>query len=61
MTSALLDQDFGSESEDDNFNPAPADDSDGDDKIDEKSEDLSERSVHRDLTVSKRRTATTRT
>ena len=31
MTSAtLLDQDFGSESEDDNFNPAPADDSDND-------------------------------
>lgn len=31
MTSAaLLDQDFGSESDDDNFNPAPADDSDND-------------------------------
>lgn len=27
-SAALLDQDFGSESEDDNFNPAPADDSD---------------------------------
>ena len=27
-TGALLDQDFGSESEDDNFNPAPADESD---------------------------------
>lgn len=27
-TNALLDQDFGSESEDDNFNPAPADESD---------------------------------
>ena len=27
-TDALLDQDFGSESEDDNFNPAPADESD---------------------------------
>lgn len=29
-TSALLDADFGSESEDDNFNPAPADVSDND-------------------------------
>lgn len=29
-SAALLDQDFGSESEDDNFNPAPADDSDND-------------------------------
>ena len=27
-SAALLDQDFGSESEDDNFNPAPAEDSD---------------------------------
>ncbi|KAL8870511.1 MAG: hypothetical protein Q9174_003462 [Haloplaca sp. 1 TL-2023] len=35
----MLDQDFGSESEDDNFNPAPADDSDGDDKVEEKAED----------------------
>ena len=43
MTSAMLDQDFGSESEDDNFNPAPADDSDGDDKVDEKAEDLTGR------------------
>jgi transcription elongation factor SPT5 len=29
-SAVLLDQDFGSESEDDNFNPAPADDSDND-------------------------------
>ena len=29
-SAALLDQDFGSESEDDNFNPAPAEDSDND-------------------------------
>lgn len=29
-SAALLDHDFGSESEDDNFNPAPADDSDND-------------------------------
>lgn len=29
-SAALLDQDFGSESEDDNFNPAPADESDND-------------------------------
>ena len=29
-TGALLDQDFGSESEDDNFNPAPAEESDND-------------------------------
>lgn len=28
MSAALLEQDFGSESEDDNFNPAPADESD---------------------------------
>ncbi|KAL8947869.1 MAG: hypothetical protein Q9222_005896 [Ikaeria aurantiellina] len=38
-SSALLDQDFGSESEDDNFNPAPADDSDheaaGDSDVDQ--------------------------
>lgn len=30
MSAALLNQDFGSESEDDNFNPAPANDSDDD-------------------------------
>ena len=30
MSAALLDQDFGSESGDDNFNPAPADESDND-------------------------------
>lgn len=29
-SAALLGQDFGSESEDDNFNPAPAEDSDND-------------------------------
>lgn len=29
-SAALLDQDFGSESEDDNFNPAPAEESDND-------------------------------
>ncbi len=29
-SAALLDQDFGSESEDDNFNPAPAEDSEND-------------------------------
>ena len=29
-SAALLDQDFGSESEDDNFNPAPAEGSDND-------------------------------
>jgi len=28
MSGTVLDQDFGSESEDDNFNPAPADESD---------------------------------
>ncbi|KAL8964389.1 MAG: hypothetical protein Q9183_004483 [Haloplaca sp. 2 TL-2023] len=43
MTSAMLDQDFGSESEDDNFNPAPADDSEGDDKVNEKAEDPTDR------------------
>lgn len=39
MSAALLEQDFGSESEDDNFNPAVADDSGGEEKNDEKSED----------------------
>ncbi|KAL8687807.1 MAG: hypothetical protein Q9218_006124 [Villophora microphyllina] len=39
MSSALLDQDFGSESEDDNFNPGVADDSDAEEKIDGKSDD----------------------
>ncbi|KAL9600345.1 MAG: hypothetical protein Q9179_003252 [Wetmoreana sp. 5 TL-2023] len=42
MSSALLDQDFGAESEDDNFNPAPADESDAEEKVDEKSEGGSE-------------------
>ncbi|KAI4252138.1 MAG: hypothetical protein LQ352_004445 [Teloschistes flavicans] len=43
MSAALLGQDFGSESEDDNFNPAIADDSDADgEKNDEKSEDDAE-------------------
>ncbi|KAI4198768.1 MAG: hypothetical protein LQ346_002696 [Caloplaca aetnensis] len=32
-TNALLDHDFGSESEDDNFNPAPADQSDNEDAV----------------------------
>lgn len=31
MSRNLIDQDFGSEEEDDDFNPAPADDSDNED------------------------------
>ncbi|KAI4217607.1 MAG: hypothetical protein LQ351_000203 [Letrouitia transgressa] len=37
-SAALLDQDLGSESEDDNFNPAPADDSDNEDPGDSEPE-----------------------
>lgn len=38
-TNALLDQDFGSESEDDNFNPAPADESDNENAVEPSAED----------------------
>ena len=34
MSGTLLDHDFGSESEDDNFNPAPADESDNEGEVD---------------------------
>jgi len=36
MSGTVLDQDFGSESEDDNFNPAPADESDNEGEADTK-------------------------
>lgn len=36
MSRTVLDQDFGSESEDENFNPAPADESDNEGEADTK-------------------------
>lgn len=36
MSRNLLDQDFGSEEEDDDFNPAPANDSENEEDADEK-------------------------
>jgi transcription elongation factor SPT5 len=54
-SAALLDQDFGSESEDDNFNPAPADDSDNDAAGESVAQVGAKKSTH--STTEKRRTA----
>lgn len=45
-SAALLDQDFGSESEDDNFNPAPAEDSEND-AAGESDADLNAKTSHK--------------
>lgn len=46
-SAALLDQDFGSESEDDNFNPAPAEDSDNDAAGESDADSNSKRLTHK--------------
>lgn len=53
-STALLEQDFGSESEDDNFNPAPADESDNDAAGESDADSNAKKSTH--TTEQKRRT-----
>ncbi|KAL8762491.1 MAG: hypothetical protein Q9184_001526 [Pyrenodesmia sp. 2 TL-2023] len=56
-TNALLDQDFGSESEDDNFNPAPAEQSDNEDAVEPDAENGLDSEPDDNFTKSRRRGA----
>lgn len=56
-TNALLDHDFGSESEDDNFNPAPADQSDNEDAVEPDAENGLDSGPDDNITKSHRRGA----